>query len=71
MKKVTLGVLLGALIGVIDIIPMIAHKITWDANLSAFFYWVVVGFFIATTDIKIKGSIKGLFISTEYPAFSI
>jgi len=63
MKKITLGILLGVLVGIIDVIPMVMQKITWDANLSAFFHWVIVGFFIATTSLKINGALRGLFIS--------
>ena len=63
MKKIQLGILLGTIIGVIDVIPMVIMGLTWDANLSAFFHWVLVGFFIATVDIKMKPIVKGLFIS--------
>jgi len=63
MKKIKFGILLGICAGIIDIIPMIAKKITWDANLSAFFLWVIAGFFIAAADIKLKGALKGLLVS--------
>ena len=63
MKKTQLGILLGIIAGIIDVIPMIVQKLTWDANLSAFFHWVIAGFFISAIDIKIKGVVKGLIIS--------
>lgn len=63
MKKVKIGILLGIIAGVIDVIPMLIQKLTWDANFSAFFFWVISGFFIATVDIKIKGTLKGITIS--------
>ena len=63
MKKVKLGILLGIIAGVIDVISMLIQKLTWDANFSAFFFWVISGFFIATADIKIKGALKGITIS--------
>ncbi len=63
MKKVCLGVLLGIVVGIIDVIPMVIQKITWDANLSAFFHWVVVGFFISSVNLKVKGVVKGLLVS--------
>ena len=44
-KKLVVGVLLGAVAGVLDVIPMVVQDMSWDANLSAFFHWVVVGFF--------------------------
>ncbi len=63
MKKVQLGVLLGVCAGIIDLIPMLVQKLSWDANLSAFSLWVVSGFFIAASDIRIKGLLKGVIIS--------
>lgn len=63
MKKIHLGILLGIIAGIIDVIPMIIQKLTWDANLSAFAHWMIVGFFIAASNLQIKGVWKGLFIS--------
>jgi len=63
MKKTQLGILLGIIAGVIDIVPMVLQKLTWDANLSALSLWIVSGFLIATTNIKIKGIAKGITIS--------
>jgi hypothetical protein len=63
MKKIHLGIMLGILAGIIDVIPMVIQRLTWDANLSAFFLWVVSGFLIATTNIRIKGFAKGIIIS--------
>ncbi|CEG14058.1 conserved membrane hypothetical protein [groundwater metagenome] len=63
MKKTQLGILLGIIAGIIDVIPMVLQKLTWDANFSAFSLWIVSGFLIATTNIKIKGVVKGIFIS--------
>ena len=55
-RKIIYGLLFGAAAGVIDVLPMIIQKLTWDADLSAFFMWVVVGFLIATTELKLKES---------------
>lgn len=63
MQKLKLGILLGLIVGIIDVIPMIIQKLTWDANLSAFTFWIVAGFFIAVSDIKLKGALKGIIIS--------
>ena len=53
----------GIIAGVIDVIPMIIQNLTWDANLSAFTMWIVVGFLIATIDLKINSVIKGILIA--------
>ena len=63
MKKICYGIGFGAIAGVLDVIPMIIQKLTWDANLSAFSMWVVVGFILSITKIELKGVIKGIIIS--------
>ena len=63
MKKFYLGIMLGAVAGIIDVIPMVVQKLSWDANVSAFVFWIVAGFFIAAIDIKLKGALKGVVIS--------
>ncbi len=63
MGRIHLGVLLGAIAGIIDVIPMLLQNLTWDANISAFSFWIVAGFFIAVSDIKLKGALKGVFVS--------
>jgi len=63
MKKKLIGISFGAIAGIIDVIPMVIQKLTWDANLSAFSMWVIIGFFISTIEIKIAPVLKGLMIS--------
>lgn len=60
MKRIITGLLLGLVAGIIDVIPMILQNLTWDANISAFTMWIVVGFLIATIDLKINSIIKGI-----------
>ena len=62
-RKVIIGLFIGVIAGIIDVTPMIFQKLSWDANLSAFSMWVVIGFFIAVTDFGVKGIVKGLIIS--------
>jgi hypothetical protein len=63
MKKINLGIILGILAGVIDIIPMLLQKLSLDANLSAFCLWIISGFLISTTNLKINSILKGIVIS--------
>lgn len=63
MRKRTLGILCGLIAGIIDLIPMIVQKLSWDANLSAFSLWIVSGFLIGTTNLKMRGIFKGMLIS--------
>jgi len=63
MKKLKLGLLLGILAGLIDVGIMAFQKLSWDANISAFIFWVIAGFFISTTDLRLRGALKGVVIS--------
>jgi len=63
MKKQVTGIILGIIAGIIDVIPMIIQDLTWDANLSAFTMWIVIGFFIASVDLKINSILKGIIIA--------
>jgi len=63
MRKIALGITLGLLAGIIDLVPMLIQKLTWDANLSALSLWIISGFLISTTDLKINSVLKGIIIS--------
>ena len=63
MKKIQAGILCGVIAGLIDITPMVLQKMNWDANLSAFSLWVVSGFLISTSTLKLPDVLKGLLIS--------
>jgi hypothetical protein len=62
-KKILAGLLIGLIAGIIDVIAMILQRLTWDANLSAFSMWIIIGYFLSITEMKIKGVSKGLVIS--------
>jgi hypothetical protein len=61
-NNIFVGLLLGAAAGVLDVIPMLLQGLTWDANLSAFFLWVVSGFMLATSSLKLHPILKGIVI---------
>jgi len=61
--KILIGLAVGVIAGVIDVIPMILQHLTWDANLSAFAHWIIIGFVIATSTLPLKGAFKGLVIA--------
>jgi len=62
-NRILLSILIGVLVGILDVVPMVLQKLTWDANLSAFFFWVLVSVFTFNFDIKIKGILKGIIFS--------
>jgi hypothetical protein len=50
--------------GLIDLIPMLIQKLSWDANLSALSMWIIIGFFISNTDFKISRTAKVIMVGT-------
>ena len=63
MKKILTGILSGAVVGIIDVIPMIFQHVPWNANISAFSMWVVTGFLVSTSSLKLPYMLKGMLIS--------
>jgi len=63
MNRIAIGIVFGMIAGIIDVIPMVLQKLTWDANLSAFSMWVIAGFLISTNGLRINSMIKGILIS--------
>lgn len=63
LKNIKIGIIFGFFAGIIDVIPMLIQKLSWDANLSAFSMWVIAGFLIATSDLKTSNVLKGIVIS--------
>lgn len=63
MTKTIKGILFGATVGLVDLVPMIFQGLTLDADLSAFSLWVVSGFLIANTKLSLKSPVKGIIIS--------
>ena len=62
-KKYQFGLLLGSIAVIIDVIPMVIQKLTWDANISAFSMWVVIGFLISISKLNVKPIFQGIIIS--------
>ena len=62
-SRIAKGIFLGVFAGIIDITPMIIQKLPIQSILSAFSMWVVLGFLINTSTLKITGALKGLLLS--------
>jgi len=61
--RILSGIVCGFIAGLIDLIPMILQNLTWDANLSALSMWIVTGFFIATTTLRMNVILKGMIVA--------
>jgi len=62
-NKTLIGLAIGLCAGIIDVIPMIIQKLSWDANLSALSMWIIVGLFISAIDWKMNSILKGIIVS--------
>lgn len=62
-KKILLGLVLGLAAGIIDLVPMLLQKLSWDANLSALSLWLVSGVLTASVEWKINPAVKGMVVS--------
>jgi hypothetical protein len=63
MKKTVIGIGLGTIAGIIDLILMLIQKLPVNAYLSAFTMWIVIGFFVSIIDLKINHILEGIIIS--------
>jgi uncharacterized membrane protein len=64
MKNIILSFALGAVAGIIDIIPMVIQKFDKYATASAFVQWLVLGFIITFINIPgLEGWLKGLLVA--------
>lgn len=63
MKRISIGILLGALAGIIDMVPMMIKKIPAEGKISAFIMWIVIGFLVSAIDLKIKPVFKGIVVA--------
>lgn len=64
MNRLLASLALGAVAGIVDVLPMIVAGTSVAAMVSAFLHWVVLGFIIVHVDLRtaswLKGSIIGL-----------
>ncbi len=62
-RKIVIGLICGLVAGVIDLIPMLIQKLPWDANLGALSMWIVAGYFISTSNLRIPSIVNGILVS--------
>jgi hypothetical protein len=62
MSRLGKALLIGAVAGTIDILPMIALGNTTNAIVSAFLHWVLLGFVIAYLALPVPHWAKGLIV---------
>lgn len=63
MNKMYKGLFWGVVMGIIDVLPMLYQRLPWDANLSAFSFWIIAGFVISTSMLHLNRVVKGMFLA--------
>lgn len=62
MNRFIYSVIVGVIVGIIDVIPMVAQGLDWYSNTSAFFHWVITSFIIFHINVNMDSWLKGLVI---------
>ena len=63
MSRLLISVLIGVIAGVIDVVPMLAQKLSKHACLSAFVHWILLGVLIAYVQLPMAAWTKGIVIA--------
>lgn len=64
MKQYLLSILIGIIIGTIDILPMILRKLDKMFIFSAFSMWLIAGILITKTDFTSYGFLNGIILAS-------
>ena len=60
MSRLLISMLIGTIAGVVDVVPMLAQKLSKRACLSAFVHWIVLGVVISYVQLAMPGWAKGI-----------
>ena len=63
MTKLFISIGIGAIAGVIDVIPMIIQKLDKFSNWSAFVHWLILGILISYIQFPMSPWLKGLVVA--------
>jgi hypothetical protein len=63
MSKLIKFLITGVVIGIVDVIPMLLMKLTWDANISAFTMWVVISYLLYSNNQRCNQLIKSIVVA--------
>lgn len=63
MSKFFKYIVVGVILGIIDVIPMVLMNLTWDANISAFSMWVIISYLLYSNNLKINHIVKSILLS--------
>lgn len=58
-----MSIIIGFIAGIIDVIPMLIMQLEWNACLSAFVQWIILGIFINYISWDIRSWLKGIIVA--------
>ena len=62
-RKILCSIGIGAIAGIIDVVPMMIQGLDIYSDVSAFVFWLVMGFIISNVSLPIKNWLKGTIIA--------
>lgn len=63
MRNILKALSIGVVAGIIDVVPMLIQNLSWYANISAFFHWVLLGLLIPYIKWNMPKWLTGLIVS--------
>jgi len=63
-RKILCSIGIGAIAGIIDVVPMMIQGLDIYSDVSAFVFWLVMGFIISNVSLPIKNWLKGMIVAS-------
>lgn len=71
MKKIIGGLIIGAVLGVINVAPLLFQELEISVVLSNYIIWLVAGFVLSIAELKMKHVMQGVLIALIVSASSL
>lgn len=71
MRKMVLGLLIGAVLGVVNVAPLLFQELDISVVISNYVIWLVAGFVLSIAQLKMKHVMQGVLIALIVSASSL
>lgn len=71
MKKKIIGIVLGSILGGVNITPMLFQNLDYTVIISNFIIWIVIGLVLSISNLKFNYIIQGSIMSVVISASSL
>ncbi|MGL5245192.1 MAG: hypothetical protein ACRC7R_08485 [Sarcina sp.] len=62
-NKSLIGIVIGAIIGLINAVPMITTKVPTELGVATFLNWTIIGYVFSICKLNLNNTLKGFIIS--------